>query len=108
MAGKPEGDRLRIVVEGECPSDAVARQLSDFLSGALILAQAGLQGPRVREQLAQQAREAYLEILKGADISRIDRDETKSVRVVFDVTPKFLAAARSAVPATPQPPQPHK
>ena len=113
MAGKPEGDRLRIVVEGECPSDAVARQLSDFLSGALILAQAGLNGPRVREQLAQQAREAYLEILKGADISRIDRDETKSVRVVFDVTPKLLAAARSAVPAsavpaTTQPPQPHK
>jgi hypothetical protein len=113
MAGKPEGDRLRIVVEGECPSDAVARQLSDFLSGALILAQAGLNGPRVREQLAQQAREAYLEILKGADISRIDRDETKSVRVVFEVTPKLLAAARSAVPAsavpaTPQPPQPHK
>ena len=33
--------------------------------------QAGLNGPRVREQMAPQAREAYLEILKGADISRL-------------------------------------
>ena len=86
------------------PTDAVARQLSDFLNGALILAQAGLNGPQVRQQLDPQAREAYLEILKGADISRIDRGETKSVRVVFDVTPKFLAAARNAVPTVPQQP----
>ena len=107
LAGKPEGDRLRIVIEGECPTDAVARQLSDFLGGALILAQAGLNGPQVRRQLDPQAREAYLEILKGADISRLDRGETKSVRVVLDITPKFLAAARNAVPTAPQPPQ-HK
>jgi hypothetical protein len=108
VGGKPEEDRLRMVIEGECPTDAVARELSDFLGGALILAQAGLNGPRVREQVAPQAREAYLEILKGANISRIDRGDTKSVRVVLDITPKFLAAARSAVPTAPQPPTPHK
>jgi hypothetical protein len=104
IAGKPEGDRLRVVLEGECPTDAVSRQLSDFLGGALILAQAGLNGPRVREQIAPQAREAYLEILKGADVSRIDRGDTKSVRVVFDVTPKLLAVSRSAIPTVPQQP----
>ena len=65
IAGKPEGDRLRVVVEGECPTDAVSRQLSDFLNGVLILAQAGLNGPHVREQLDPQAREAYLEIAQG-------------------------------------------
>jgi hypothetical protein len=108
MGGKPEGDRLRIVIEGECPTDTVARQLSDFLGGAFILAQAGLNGPQVRRQLDPQAREAYLEILKGADISRIDRGETKSVRVVLEITPKFLAAARSAVPILPQQPAPSK
>jgi hypothetical protein len=108
LGGKPEGDRLRVVVEGECPTDAVARQLSDFLGGALILAQAGLNGPRVREQVAPQAREAYLEILKGADISRIDRGDTKSVRVVLDITQKLLAAARTAVPSPPQTPPSHK
>lgn len=101
LAGKPEGDRLRIIAEGEGPDDATARQLSDFLGGALIFAQAGLNGPQVRQQLNPQSREAYLEILKGADISRIDRRETKSVRLIFDITPKLLAAARTTVPVTP-------
>jgi hypothetical protein len=101
IAGKPEGDILRVVTEGECPTDATARQLSDFLGGALILAQAGLNGPQVRQQLDPQAREAYLEILKAADVSRLDRGETKSVRVVFDVTPKLLAAARLTGTAPP-------
>ncbi len=102
LAGKPEGDRLRIVAEGECPLDGPVRQLSDLLNGVLALAQAGLNGPKTRQQLDPRAREAYLEMLKGADVSRLDRGETKSVRLVFDVTPKFLAAARTAVPAAPQ------
>jgi hypothetical protein len=101
FAGKPEGDHLRIVIEGENPTDAAARQLSDVLNGVLILAQAGLNGPKVRQQLDPQAREAYLEILKGTDISRIDRGDTKSVRVIFDLTPKLLAAARAYVPTPP-------
>ena len=93
---------MRVVAEGECPTDATSRQLSDFLNGALILAQAGLNGPQVRQQLDPQAREAYLELLKGADISRIDRGETKSVRLVFDVTPKILAPRRSRRSHRPQ------
>ena len=104
LAGKPEGDRLRIVAEGECSADGTARQLSDLLNGVLVLAQAGLNGPKTRRELDPQAREAYLEILKSADVSRLDRGETKSVRLVFDVTPKFLAAARTAVPVVPAAP----
>ena len=41
-------------------------------------------------------REAYLEILKGADVQKIDRGEWKSVRVVLSITPKFLDVARAA------------
>jgi hypothetical protein len=111
VAGKPEGDRLRVVTEGECTADRTVRQLADLLNGVLVLAQAGLNGPRTRRELDPLAREAYLEMLRGADVSRIDRGETKSVRLLFDVTPKFLAAARAAVPAAPSTPtnaQPHK
>ena len=113
LAGKPEGDRLRVVTEGECAAEATVRQLADLLNGVLILAQAGLNGPKTRQQLDPQAREAYLEMLKSADVSRLNRVETKSVRLVFDVTPRFLAAARTATPAIPQrtpahPPLPRK
>jgi hypothetical protein len=104
IAGKPDGDRLHVITEGECTREAAARQLADFLNGALMLAQAGLNGPKVRQQLDPQARDAYLEILKNADISRLNRGETKSVRLIFDVTPKLLQAAASALPAEPPAP----
>jgi hypothetical protein len=103
LAGKPQDDRLRVVIEGESASDSAARQLSELLNSVITLAQAGLNGPATRRQLDPAAREAYLELLRGADISRIDRGETKAVRVMFDVTPKLLDAARTAIPLVPSP-----
>ena len=101
VAGRPEGNELRVVMEGESASNGTVRQLADLLNGVLIMAQAGLNGPRTRRQLDPLARDAYLEMLRGADVSHIDRGETKSVRLVFNVTPKFLAAARATVPILP-------
>ncbi len=103
LAGKPQDNALRIVAEGECTSEQTARQLADLLNGVLVLAQAGLSGPKTRQQLDPRIRDAYLELLKGADVSRFDRGETKSVRVVFDITPKLLEAATITVPAAPAP-----
>jgi len=77
--------------------------LSDVISGLLLLAQAGLHDQKLRQQLQPDVREAYLELLKSADVSRIDRGETKSVRLMFDLTPKFLEAARTpTLPASPE------
>jgi hypothetical protein len=103
LAGKPEEGALRIVAEGECANEQTSRQLSDLLGGMFILAQAGLNGPQTRQQLDPRIRDAYLEMIKGADVSRVDRGETKSVRLVFDVTSKFLSAVSSAAPAAPVP-----
>jgi hypothetical protein len=105
VAGKPEGDHLRVVLEGEGSADINTRQLSDVLNGLLVLAQAGLSDQKMRQQLQPEAREAYLELLKSADVSQIDRGETKSVRLIFDLTPKFLEAARAAMPVAPAAPQ---
>lgn len=105
IAGKPAGDNLRVVLEGEAAAESTTSKLSDALDGLLVLAQAGLSEPKMRQQLQPQAREAYLEMLKSADVARIDRGETKSVRLIFDLTPQFLEAARNGtavVPATPQ------
>lgn len=103
LAGKPENDRLRIVAEGESATDTTARQLADLLNGVVILAQTGLNNSKTRQQLDPATREAYLEVLKSADISKIDRGDTKSVRVVFDITPRFLDAVRTASPLAPGP-----
>ena len=103
LAGKPEERSLRVVAEGESSSEQTSRQLSDVLSGILILAQAGLNGPQTRQQLDPQMRDAYLQIIKGANVSRLDRGDTKSVRLVFDVTSSFLDAMSKAPPAAPGP-----
>ncbi len=104
VAGRPEGDRLRVVIEGEGNADAPTRQLSDVINGLLVLAQAGLSDRKVRQELQPEVRQSYLEMLKSADVSQIDRGETKSVRLMFDLTPQFLEAARTALPAAPAAP----
>jgi hypothetical protein len=101
LAGKPENDRLRVVAEGECSAEATVRQLADVMNGVLILAEAGLNDARTRQHLDPAMREAYLELLKSADVSKIDRGDTKSVRLVLEITPGFLEAARKAPPVMP-------
>lgn len=112
LAGKPEDDRLRVVIEGESASDSAAKQLTEVLGTLILLAQTGLNGPATRQQLDPSAREAYLELLKNADVSRIDRGDTKAVRLMFEVTPRLLDSARTSVPlppaaAKPQPERQH-
>jgi hypothetical protein len=101
LAGKPQEGAIRIVAEGECPSAQISQQLSDILNGMLALAQAGLNGPETRRGLDPRLRDAYLDMIKGAEISRIDRGGAKSVRAVFDVTSNFLQAVSATAPTAP-------
>jgi hypothetical protein len=102
LAGKPENDRLRVVAEGECTSESTARQFVDMLNGVVVFAQAGLNDAKTRQQLDPAARQVYLELLKNTEVSKIDRGDTNSVRVVFEITPEFLEAASHASPAAPE------
>ena len=106
IGGKPDGNVLKVVIDGECISEGTSRQLSDFLGGILVLAQIGLNEPKTRKQLDPQLREACLELLRSADVQKMDRGTSKSVRVVFDVTPKFLETARTASNSVAPPPSP--
>jgi hypothetical protein len=101
IAGKPDGDQLRVVADGECLAPLTASQLHDFLQGVLLLAQDGLNDPKLRQKMNPEEREAYLELLKSADIQKIDRGEWKSVRVMIEITSKFLDIARVASTAVP-------
>jgi len=93
VGAKPDGSILRVVLEGESASETATHQLKDFIGGILLLAQAGLNGPKNRKELDPRLREAYLELLKSANVEEVTRGTEKSVRVVFEVTPEFLKAA---------------
>jgi hypothetical protein len=101
IAGIPQESTLRVVTECEAASDTTTQQLADVLNGLILFAQVGLNDPKTRQQVAPEARQAYLELLNSAEISRIDRNQTKSVRIVLEVTPKILDAAKTVAPGVP-------
>lgn len=101
IAGKPNENNLRVVIEGESTAESTLNQLREFLQGILILAQTGLNGAQNRKQMDARLREAYLELLKSAEVEKVDRGTGKSVRVVFEVTPGFLEAVKAASSAKP-------
>ena len=101
IAGKPDGDQLRVIADGESVTPSVTSQLNEFLQGVLLLAQNGLNDPKLRQTMNPEERQAYLELLKSADVQKIDRGEWKSVRVLLEITPKFLDIARTASTAVP-------
>jgi len=101
VGAKPEGDQLRVVADGETSNEMVIRQLNDMFSGLLILAQAGLDDPKSRKQLDPKLREAYAGLLKSAEVQKLDRGTSKSVRLIFEITPELLESAKTAVAADP-------
>ena len=96
VGAKPEGDQLRVVADGETSNETVIRQLNDMFGGLLILAQAGLDDPKSRKQLDPKLREAYAGMLKSAEVQKLDRGTSKSVRLIFEITPQLLESAKSA------------
>jgi hypothetical protein len=96
IGGKPEENNLRVVLEGEGGTESALNQLKEFLQGILVLAQAGLNGAQNRKQMDAKLREAYLDLLKSAEVEKVDRVTGKSVRVRFELTPGFLEAVKRA------------
>jgi hypothetical protein len=96
VGAKPEGDELRVVADGETSNEMVIRQLNDMFSGLLILAQAGLDDPKSRKQLDPKLREAYAGLLKSAEVQKLDRGTSKSVRLIFEITPQLLESAKDS------------
>jgi hypothetical protein len=104
ISAKPEGNVLRVVADGESVSESTIRQLKEVLSGLVVLAEMGLSNAKTRKELDPQLRQGYLDLLQSADIQQVDRGTSKSVRVIFDLTPKLLETPRGApIPAADPP-----
>ncbi len=99
LAGKPENNKLRVAVDAESLEEKNAQQLADLLNGIVLLARAGLSNARSQQQLGAATRQSYFALLKSVEVSRIDRPDTKSVRMMFDVTPDLLKSAPTYAPA---------
>ncbi len=98
VAGKPENNKLRVALDGESLEEKNAQQLADLLNGVVLLARVGLGNART-QQLGAATRQSFLALLKSVEVSRIDRPDLKSVRLMFDVTPDLLKSAPNHAPA---------
>jgi hypothetical protein len=109
LAARPDGEILRVVAEGETITDTASSQLRDFLQGIQLLAQTGLNDPKLRQQMDPDKRAAYIELLKRTEIEKIARGDAKSVRIVLPITAQFLQVVKilpvgaAPVPATDRP-----
>jgi hypothetical protein len=99
IGAKPDGNLLRVGIEGECLTERTEHQLKELLGGLLVLAQMGLNDPKTQRQLSPALRQGYLELLQSADVQQVDRGNSKSVRVIFEVTSKLLEAVRGPTTA---------
>jgi hypothetical protein len=100
ISAKPDGNLLRVGMEGECVAESTEHQLKDLLSGLIVMAQMGLNDPKTQKKLDPGLREGYAQLLQSAEIQQVDRGASKSVRTVFDVTPKLLEAAEGSAAET--------
>ncbi|HET9804025.1 MAG TPA: hypothetical protein VFP96_12365 [Candidatus Acidoferrum sp.] len=89
IAGRPEGSSFRAVIDGECPNELVMRQLLEFFNGITLLAEAGLNDPKLRQKMDPAEREAYLQLLNSIDVTKLDRGNSKSVRLSLLITPEI-------------------
>src|SRR5262249_9233570 len=81
LAARPEADALQVVAEGETITDTASTQLRDFLQGIRLLAEDGLNDPKLRERMNPEERAAYIAVLRRTEIEMISRGEVKSVRM---------------------------
>jgi hypothetical protein len=98
VAGKPENNKMRVALDGESLEEKNAQQLADLLNGVVLLARAGISNGKAQQQLGTATRQSYLTLLKSVEVSRIDRPDSKSVRLMFDVTPDLLKSAQIYAP----------
>jgi len=88
LAAQPQGNVLKVVVDGESTSVENALTIATFLEFSRMGASLALSNPKTSRQLTEE-QGAFLEgLLRESRISRQDR----WVRLTFDITPQMLGA----------------
>jgi hypothetical protein len=86
LAARPEGENLRVSLEGECRTDTDARQLESALQTLRVLGQAGLESPKTRQSMDPATFNVVQTFLKTADIT----EAADRVRILVEITPDIM------------------
>jgi hypothetical protein len=83
LAAKPEGDNLRISLEGECDTSTSALQLKTALEILRMFGRAGLDSPKTRKSMDPAALAMLQNLLSGAEVTQA----AERVRILVEITP---------------------
>ena len=86
LAARPEGENLRVSLEGECLTDTDARQLQSTIETLRMFGQAALESPKTRHSMEPATFGVLDTLLKSADV----KETAERVRILVEVTPDIL------------------
>jgi hypothetical protein len=86
LAARPEGENLRVSLEGECLTDTDARQLQSTIETLRMLGQAALESPKTRQSMDPATFGVLDTLLKTADV----KETAERVRILVEITPDVL------------------
>jgi hypothetical protein len=83
LAARPEGDNLRISLEGECDNSTSALQLKSALEILRMFGRAGLDSPKTRQSMDPAALATLQTLLGNAEVTQA----AERVRILVEITP---------------------
>jgi hypothetical protein len=83
LAARPEGDNLRISLEGECDNNTDALQLKSALEILRMFGRAGLDSPKTRQSMDPAALAMLQTLLTNAEVTQA----AERVRILVEITP---------------------
>jgi hypothetical protein len=86
MAARPEGDNLRVSIEGECASPTEAHQLESALEVLRMFGTAALDGPKARQSMDPSSYTVMQTLLKSAEVTA----SAERVRILMEITPDIF------------------
>jgi hypothetical protein len=86
LAARPEGDNLRISLEGECSSSTDARQLQSMLEVLRMFGRAGLESPKTRQSMDPATLATLQTLLSNAEVTQA----AERVRILVELTPDIF------------------
>lgn len=86
LAARPEGNDLRVSLEGDCQTATDARQLQAALEVFRLIGRAGLESSKTRQSMDPTTLDVLETVLKSADISAT----AEKVRIQVELTPAIL------------------
>ncbi len=94
LAARPEGDNLRISLEGECDNSTGALQLKSALELLRMFGRAGLESPKTRQSMDPAALATLQTLLSTAEVTQ----SAERVRILVELTPDIFKLGATGKP----------